>query len=256
MSAAEIVCKSALNWIIKEIISNSNENSQFVIGIGSGSTIVSFVQLITDFIASNYSNNSRSFVCIPTSEQARHLLLHHLKKTKSFILGTLDEYETVNVTVDGADSVYFSDHFLIKGGGAAHCQEKIVAEASENYVIVVADEKKIERPVEQVAIPVEVLPLALNSVIRLLRKEFKEGLIAYETRNCPIGGGKIGPIVTDNGNLIIDLKFKRDLFAVPKDLDSRIRQYAGIVETGIFWRLPAKSVIIYPGNDGIEQRIF
>lgn len=251
MSSAESVCKLALNWIIQELY-NKNEKEIFVIGIGSGSTIVPFVELLGDFAVSNPGKTS--IICIPTSEQARHLILSHLINTngRSFKLGTLDEYQTINVTVDGADSVYFESKFLVKGGGAAHCQEKIIAEASENYLVVVADEKKIEKPIESVAIPVEVIPLALNSVIRLLKAEFGTDLQSCNIRNCPSGCGKIGPIVTDNGNLIIDLHLSSStaLKNLPRDLDSKIRQYAGVVETGIFWRLPKVSLVIFPEKYG------
>ena len=247
---AESVCKSALDWItreFKDLINESNERNPFVIGIGSGSTIVPFVKFLTEFIISNPSKPY--VVCIPTSEQARHLILMSLKYkpfSHSFRLGTLDEFEKVSVTIDGADAVYFNTKFLIKGGGGAHCQEKIVAEASDNYVTVIADQKKIYRNLEEVAIPIEVLPLAVNSLRRLFQDKFGDNLLTCEIRNCPTGCGKIGPIITDNGNIILDVKFKKELFQDPKILDTQIRQYAGVIETGIFWRLPEQTLVIYP----------
>lgn len=249
---AESVCKSALDWIIekfKDLINKSNESNPFVIGIGSGSTIIPFIKFLSEFIESNPSKPR--IVCIPTSEQARQLILSSLKEKLSlFRLGTLDEFEKILVTVDGADAVDFDHNFLIKGGGAAHCQEKIIAEASGNYVIVIADPKKIGRNLEEVAVPIEVLPLAINSVKRLLEEEFMDKLLACELRHCPSGCGKIGPIVTDNGNLILDLKFNHELFNDPKALDNRIRQYAGVIETGVFWRLPRQTLIVYTGANG------
>jgi ribose 5-phosphate isomerase A len=251
---AESVCKAALDWIINEfrhLITESNDKNPFVIGIGSGSTIVPFVKFLTEFVES--SNSKISIICIPTSEQARQLILLYLKQKKSsrtFRLGTLDEFEKVSVTVDGADAIYFNNKFLIKGGGAAHCQEKIVAEASDNYVIVVADPQKIERTIEEVAIPVEVIPLAVNSVKRLFQRDFGESLLSKEIRICPPGCGKIGPIITDNGNLILDIKLSRESFKVPEILDTKIRQYAGVVETGIFWRLPEKTLIVSTDING------
>lgn len=259
--SAENVCRTAIDWLIKEfndLINKSNETNSFVIGIGSGSTIVPFVGYLTEFI--KCCPKKPSVVCIPTSEQARHLILKSLKEQKSFSLfrlGTLDEYEKVSVTVDGADAVYFENKFLIKGGGAAHCQEKIVAEASGKYVVVVADLKKIEKKLEDVAVPVEVLPLAVNSVKKLFQEEFGENLLSCEIRTCPPGCGKIGPIITDNGNLVLDLKFKQGSFDDPKILDTKIRQYAGIVETGIFWRLPEETLIVYPETNGqVNQKYF
>ena len=251
---SESVCKSALDWIIKkfkDLINKSNDMNPFVIGIGSGTTIVPFIKFLAEFIELNPIKPV--IVCIPTSEQARQLILTILREQRSsfpFRLGTLDEYEKIYVTIDGADAVYFNNKFLIKGGGAAHCQEKIVAEASVNYVIVIADQKKIEKKLEEVSVPVEVLSLAVNSIKNLFQEEFGNNLLSCEIRNCPSGCGKIGPIITDNGNLILDVKFNQELFNDPKVLDTKIRQYAGVVETGIFWRLPKETLIVYPEING------
>lgn len=252
--SAEIVCKAALEWILKEFsdkIEKSNENDPFIIGIGSGSTIVPFIKLLAEFVVAKAVKPT--IICIPTSEQARHLIIDNLKY-KSFRLGSLDEFNEIDVTIDGADAVYFKEKFLIKGGGAAHCQEKILAEASKNYVIVVADHKKLGKTIDGVTIPVEVLPLALNYLIRLFKNEFVNELLSCIVRNCPSGFGKIGPIVTDNGNLILDLKFTGNLSNNPQYLDLRLRQYAGVIETGIFWRLPKNSSIIHPGS-GQDQAV-
>lgn len=252
--SAESVCKSALDWIIKkftDLINKSNDTNPFIIGIGSGSTIVPFVKLLTEYVELNPIKPC--IVCIPTSEQARYLILTSLRGQKSSFplrLGTLDEHEKIYVTIDGADAVDLNKKFLIKGGGAAHCQEKIVAEASGKYVIVIADQKKIEKKLDEVAVPIEVLSFAVNSVINLLQEEFGNNLLSCEIRNCPSGCGKIGPIITDNGNLILDIKFNQELFNDPKILDTKIRQYAGVVETGIFWRLPKETLIVYPGTAG------
>ena len=248
--SAEIVCNTALGLIIRKFedqILESNEKFPFVIGIGSGSTIVPFVKQLTEYIISQ--EVKPYVVCIPTSEQARRLLLDNLK-SKSFRLGTLDEFIKIDVTVDGADAVFFNEKFLVKGGGAAHCQEKIIAEASNYYIIVVADNKKLDKSFESVSIPVEILPLALNSLIQMFKKEFGNELISCNIRNCPSGSGKIGPIITDNGNMILDLKFSEKLSKDPKDLDLRLRQHAGVIETGIFWRIPKETLIIYPTAEG------
>lgn len=247
--SAETICKAALDWIIKEFhakIEGSTENDPFIIGIGSGSTIIPFVNLLTEFIKAKAVKPT--IICIPTSEQARRLILDNLKY-KYFKLGSLDEFNEIDVTIDGADAVFLNEKFIIKGGGAAHCQEKIIAEASKNYIVVVADCKKLEKHFEAVLIPVEVLPLALNSISRLFKNEFGDELISLSIRNCPSGSGKIGPIVTDNGNLILDLKFRKNLLNDPKHLDLRLRQYAGVIEAGIFWRLPKTTLIVYPSSD-------
>ena len=261
------VCKFSLNWILRHdkfsrLIQNSDEKNPFIIGIGSGSTIVPFVTQLSDFLRNKATNMDPVFVCIPTSEQARYLLLDTLKKDdkdlkKSLKLGTLDEYEKISVTIDGADAVYLEDKFIIKGGGGAHCQEKIVAEASEFSIIVVADENKIEKNKTEISVPVEVFSLAVLAVSRSLKKEFGSDLLSFDVRQCPPGCGKIGPIVTDNGNLILDLKFTEKLYNKPDELDRRIRQYAGIIETGIFWRNLSNCVVVIAGKDGqVKHKYF
>lgn len=264
--ASVCVCKFSLNWILthdkfSRLIENSNEKNPFIIGIGSGSTIIPFVAQLSAFLKNKPTNMKPVFVCIPTSEQARYLLLDTLKKDKelknSLKLGTLDEYEKISVTIDGADAVYLKEKFIIKGGGAAHCQEKIVAEASEFSIIVLADEKKIEKNKTLISVPVEVLSLAVSAVSRSLKKEFGIDMLSFDVRQCPSGCGKIGPIVTDNGNLILDLKFTEKLYNKPEDLDRRIRQYAGIIETGIFWRNLSNYVVVIADKDGqVKHKYF
>lgn len=245
--SAEAVCKAALDWIINEFqLEDKNDKPPFIIGIGSGTTIIPFVNLLTEFVISK--SVKPDIICVPTSEQARHLIIQNLKY-KAFRLGTLDEFIEIDITIDGADAIFLNEKFIIKGGGAAHCQEKIISEASKNYIIIVADHKKLEKSFENVSVPVEILPLALNSLINLFKKEFGNDLISCMTRNCLAGSGKIGPIITDNGNLILDLTFTENISKNAQNLDFRLRKYAGVIATGVFWNLPTKTLVIYPGSE-------
>lgn len=243
------VGRFALEMILREFdekFKNSSRSLPFVIGIGSGSTIIPFFTYLVDHIIE--MTQKPDIVFIPTSEQARFLILERLEilsNSCSFRLGTLDEFERIELTIDGADAVYLDEKVLIKGGGAAHLQEKIVAEASESCVILVADDKKINKPIENVNIPVEVVPFAVNSVKRSLGQILKGSLESCAIRTCQPGSGKIGPIVTDNGNLILDLKLK-SLLSDLEDIDENIRRCAGVLCTGIFWKLPRRVTIVYP----------
>jgi ribose 5-phosphate isomerase A len=257
---SELVCQAALDWIVSNHkIENSTAENPFVIGIGSGTTIVPFVRLLAERMRrlSLQEPGSMRIVCIPTSEQARFLLLETIKSTKSISailrLGTLDEFTEIDVTIDGADAVDFAGKFLIKGGGGAHCREKVICEASDSYVIVLADDSKLKKVREEYVVPVEILPFAFGSLEKKFQTEFADQLLDSKLRQCPSGSGKIGPVVTDNGNFIFDLKFSEEVYLNPSDLDRRIRQHAGVIETGIFWRLPNRNLLIYTEAGKIIQ---
>lgn len=246
---AELICTAALNWVFTNFelkIDQSDAFNPFVIGIGSGSTIVPLVSLLNKKIME--LEKFPNIACIPTSEQSKQLLLESLKNNY-FKIGSLDEIEKIDVTIDGADAVDLENCAIVKGGGAAHCQEKIVAEASDSYIVVISDPKKLKKAMDKVVIPVEVLPIAHFSSLRILKKEFGDHLLESKIRKCPSGCGKIGPIITDNGNFIIDLNFQNNVFTNPERLDRRIRQFAGILETGLFWRLPKNTIVLSLENN-------
>lgn len=247
-SGKEAVCEAALRFVfeedawLRERIDQATFARPFVIGIGSGTTIAPLVRRLAERTA----ERGATLVCIPTSEQSRRLLL----ATPGFArIGTLDEFPTVHVTIDGADAVDVTRGVVIKGGGAAHWQEKMVAEASERYVVVVADSGKMNS-LTNVTVPVEVHPLAAVAVLRRLQAEFAHQLWHATLRQS--GSGKIGPVVTDNGLLVLDLRLDARLFDDARELDCRIRQFAGVVETGIFWRLPSDTVILVSDGNGVE----
>lgn len=251
--SAEEIGRFALEMILKEFdetIKSSKRGTPFIIGIGSGSTIVPFFNQLVDHIEQMVE--SPNIVFIPTSEQAKFLILDRKNVTNAYRLGTLDEFESIDVTIDGADAVYFNEKVLIKGGGAAHLQEKVVAEASHRYVILVADEKKINKPIEGVAVPVEVIPFVSGAVKRSLQAIMKDKLVSCSIRSCQLGSGKIGPIVTDNGNLILDLKLRIDLADLGKT-DELIHMCAGALCTGIFWQLPKMVTIVYPESNQVNS---
>lgn len=247
--SAEEIGRFALEIILREFdekIKSSNMRTTFVIGIGSGSTIIPFFHQLVDRIEQMAVKSN--IVFIPTSEQAKFLILDRKNIENSYRIGTLNEFERIDVTIDGADAVYFNEKVLIKGGGAAHLQEKVVAEASQSYFILLADEKKINKPIECVDVPVEVISFAVGAVKRSLQVILADKLASCSIRTCQPGSGKIGPIVSDNGNLILDLKLKVDLKDLER-IDGLIRSCAGALCTGIFWQLPKQVTIVYRNNE-------
>ncbi len=192
-----------------------NVKDGFVIGLGSGSTAA----YVINELGLMKKQDGLKVLCVPSSSQAMMLAV------KSEIpLTTLDEHPNLDLTIDGADEI---DNKLnmIKGGGAALTKEKIVASAA-NKVIIVADETKlVEKLGTTFRLPIEVLPFALATVTNKI-KEFGGKPFLREGKN------KVGPVVTDNGNYILDVEFG------PIDdaemLNQKLKFIPGLIETGLF----------------------
>jgi ribose 5-phosphate isomerase A len=199
------------------------------IGLGTGSTAIWAIRRVGELIA---AGTLEGVVAVPTSEasatEARSL---------GIPLTTLDEHPRLAVTIDGADEVA-PNLDLIKGGGGAHLREKIVAQASDELVIVVDEAKLVAALGMTFAVPVEVITMA-----RRPEHDYLEKLGAMVTqRTAPDGQ----PFRTDEGNLILDAAF--GAIADPRALLSQLEQRAGIVEVGLF--LGMASVVLVATADG------
>lgn len=188
------------------------------IGIGSGSTIVFAVERIKQRV----DKEGLKLVCVPTSFQARELIVK-----ANLPLGDLIQHPVLDLAIDGADEVDANLN-CIKGGGGCHLQEKLVASAAKTFVVVADDSKK-----QQVlgtswrkGIPLEVVGMAEKLVSVAVERLGGKPML----RLCT--GGKAGPVVTDNGNLIIDADFGQ-VTDVAK-LNEQLIQIPGVVETGLF----------------------
>ncbi|XP_077992380.1 ribose-5-phosphate isomerase-like [Glandiceps talaboti] len=194
------------------------------LGIGSGSTIVFAVERL----AQRVKEENLNIVCVPTSFQARQLIIDN-----QLVLSDLEITPKLDVAIDGADEVD-SDLNLIKGGGGCQTQEKIVAAAAE-YFVVIADARKDSKVLGEKwkkGIPIEVIPLAYKSVLNKLQE--LGGLAELR-----MAKNKAGPVITDNGNVIIDWKFDK----VPTswlDMNQTITMIPGVVETGLFINMAKK----------------
>uniref|UniRef100_A0A8C6CF04 Ribose-5-phosphate isomerase n=1 Tax=Moschus moschiferus TaxID=68415 RepID=A0A8C6CF04_MOSMO len=198
-------------------VENHVKNNQ-VLGIGSGSTIVHAVQRIAERVKQENLN----LVCIPTSFQARQLILQY-----GLTLSDLDRHPEIDLAIDGADEVD-ADLNLIKGGGGCLTQEKIVAGNASRF-IVIADFRKDSKNLGDQwhkGIPIEVIPMAYVPVSRTVTQKFG-GVIELR-----MAVNKAGPVVTDNGNFILDWKFDR----VHKwsEVNTAIKMIPGVVDTGLF----------------------
>ena len=202
-----------------------------ILGIGSGSTVVYAVKEIAKI------NNTKSLnlKCIPSSYQSRQLIIDN-----NLELASLDQYPEIDVDIDGADEVD-SNLNLIKGGGGCHVQEKIIASVAKKLVIVVDFRKKSLNLGEnwKNGIPIEVLPLACIPVMNKLKKIGGHPVLRMAKH-------KMGPIVSDNGNFIIDVDF--GVIKNPAETNRLIKHIPGVIETGLFVDLT--SAVYIGQNDG------
>ena len=206
----------------------------FVVGLGSGSTAAFAIEALGERI----KTEKIRVLGIPTSYQAFLLAVEC-----GIQITTLDEHPTVDVTIDGADQLT-PELYLIKGGGAALAREKIVA-ASSKFNVIIADQKKMVPKLggNDQFVPVEALPFALPLV--------KQKIAALGGRAVVREGkGKLGPIITDNGNAVFDVFFGE--IADPAELQVKVKMTPGVVETGFFVGL---TDIAYIGTDGGVQKI-
>lgn len=190
--------------------------SNTIVGLGTGSTTAYAIQFIGERLKSGEITNIKG---IPTSFQARVLA-----KQYGIPLTTLDEVDRIDVAIDGADEVDPHKN-LIKGGGAAHTQEKIVDSLAEQFIVVVDSGKLVEALGSTFLLPVEVMPMAVTPVMRALEK-------LGGKPSLRMGVKKAGPVVSDQGNLIVDVKFDR--IDNPADLEKTINNIPGVLENGLF----------------------
>lgn len=212
---------ASLSWVeeakrraAEEAVKQVEDDS--IVGLGSGSTAAQAIRLLGERLR---RGELKGVLGVPTSLQAASEAVE-----SGIPLTTLEEHPIVDVTIDGADQLDGRLN-LIKGGGAALLREKIVASCSRLYIIVVDERKLTRRLGDGCPIPLEVHPTAVKPILMKLREMRAEASLR-------MGNGKVGPVVTDNGNLIIDAYF--GLLEEPEQLERRLKEMPGVLETGLF----------------------
>jgi len=205
-----------------------------VIGLGSGSTIAGAIEEIAKVL----KERNLKALFIPTSHQIELAAITHGLK-----LALFTEYPEPDLSIDGADQVDERLN-LIKGGGAALAREKVVDGSAKKLLIIVDEHKLVKKLGEQQPVPLEVLPFAHQAVIRRLSKLGGKPTLRE-------GKGKVGPIVTDNGNFIVDSDF--GTIDNPANLERELKSIPGIIETGLFVDMATS---VYVGKrDGTVQTL-
>lgn len=192
------------------------------IGVGSGST--SYLALLA--IAQKIRTEALSVRAIPTSIEIALTCISLGIPVVSLQENRPDWY------FDGADEVDPHNH-LIKGRGGAMFKEKLIMSASSRNYIIIDKSKLVEKLGAKFPVPIEVFPSALMAVEAGLKK-----LGATEILLRP-AQGKDGPIISENGNLILDVRFDR----IDKDMETKIKCITGVIESGLFQNLQAEIII-------------
>jgi len=188
----------------------------FTVGLGSGTTAAYAIEEI----GKKMKREKLRVQGVPTSYQAFMLAVQH-----GIPVTTLEEQPILDLTIDGADQID-PELNLIKGMGGALAREKIVASASKKLIIIADENKKVKALGENNhTVPIEALPFAASFVMKRIKE-------MYGTPVLREGKGKVGPVITDNGNVIIDADF--GLVHKPTELERKLRTMPGIVETGLF----------------------
>lgn len=199
----------------------------YIIGLGSGRAATELVKSLSKLIKiKNYNIQG-----VPTSLQIKLIA-----EKGGIPLVNADQVEHIDVVFDGADQID-SQKFVIKGGGGALLRENILFSLAKK-VIVMADKTKFVKNFTR-TVPVEIHPLARNSVTNSIKKLGGKAQIRILDRGYPF--------FTENGNIILDCDF--GTIKDPKILSQKIKQTAGVLESGIFLRKPD---IIYKAKDNGE----
>jgi ribose 5-phosphate isomerase A len=228
---ADLIQEAKKNAAFEAIKHVKNDS---IIGLGSGTTVAFAIEAL----GTRVKNEKLKIMGIPSSYQAFQLAVQH-----GIQITTLDEHPIIDITIDGADQVT-PELYLIKGMGAALLREKIVAAASKYNIIIVDESKRVNILGENnQAVPIEVLPFALQLVKNKITSLGGVPIVRE-------GQGKLGPIITDNGNVIVDANF--GVIQNPQELSVKVAMIPGVVETGFFIDL---TDIVYIATENKIEKI-
>lgn len=200
------------------------------LGLGTGSTVAHFLDLLGEALDEGALSR---IVGVPTS----HRTADHARRL-GIPLTELDG-APLDLAVDGADEVDPSLE-LVKGMGGALLREKMVAQAAARFVVIVDDQKEVERLGTRSPLPVEVVPFGWKSHLPVLR-DLGAGEVVFR---CDEDGR---PVYTDNGNILLDCHFDHGI-SNPHDVDRVLAARSGVVETGLFLGLADEVLVAAEGG--------
>ncbi|ASJ01784.1 ribose 5-phosphate isomerase A [Thermococcus profundus] len=203
-----------------------------VVGLGTGSTTSYFIRLL----GKKVMEEELEVYGVPTSHQSRILAIE-----SGIPIASLDEVDAIDIAVDGADEVD-PDLNLIKGRGAALTMEKIIEYRAGTFLVLVDEGKLVERLGQKMPVPIEVIPAAWRAIAEELE-------VFNATAELRFAAKKDGPVVTDNGNFILDARFER--IDDPLDMEIELNTIPGVVENGIFADIA--DVVLVGTPEGVKR---
>ncbi len=223
----------AASTAIDTLISEKKIFSDMKIGLGTGSTALPAVKRLSERICDGTLQNIKAVVTsFQTENYCKELGIPVFTLNDREIGGELD------LTIDGADEID-GENNLIKGGGAALLLEKIVAYNSKAYAIVADESKSVKTVGTKFPLPVEIIGSARICVEKALNKLGAKCVLREGVRKC-------GPVITDNGNQILDCLWENPVDA--REMEDKISKIVGVVEVGFFTKL--KPVVFIAKSDG------
>ncbi len=214
---------------MKQIVADAaikEVKSDMILGLGSGSTAALMIKSLAKEIRSGSLKNIKG---VATSFQSEVLALE-----LDIPVIDLASVSQIDLAIDGADEVD-PGFQLIKGGGACHVREKLVASKANELLIVVDETKLVKNLNLSFPLPVEVLPNAWKHVQEVISGINGSSTLRMATK-------KAGPVVTDQGNLILDVFFKGGI-KNPKEIEMAINNIPGVLENGLFIDLTDKVLV-------------
>lgn len=217
---------SSLEQSLEAVLVSRIKDGQ-VIGLGSGTTTERVIHAFGEKIA----KEKLTIFGVPTSFRTAQIAegagIHILPVSTT---------RAIDWAFDGADEVS-PERGLIKGRGGALLLEKIIAARAAHFVVIVSDSKLVQILGTKFAVPVEVIPAAVSYVEQQLLALGATEIILRES------GGKYGPVVTENGNLLLDVRFR----VITEQLEATINSITGVVENGLFFNF-ADEILVESGS--------
>ncbi len=229
-----LVANTAVDTLIKE----GKIFSGMKIGLGTGSTALPAVKRLAEYINNGTLKDVKAVVTsFQTQNACQDYGIPVYSLNDKVIGGELD------LAIDGADEVT-PDCFCIKGGGAAHVREKLVEYNSKVFVVVADSTKAVNSIGTKFPVPVEIIGEARISVTNALNKLGATCVLREGVKKC-------GPVITDNGNQILDCTWKEPIDVAA--MEDKINGIVGVVENGLFSKnLPI--VFVGKENGTVETR--
>jgi len=229
---------------VDRLIEKGFIKSGMKIGLGTGSTAIIAVERLAFYIRRGKLSDIKA---VATSFQT-----HIACEENGIPVYTLNSKEIagrLDLSIDGADEIDPANN-LIKGGGAAHVQEKIVEYNTKRLVIIADESKLVPHLGTKFPLPVEIIPASRGPVVREMEKLGASCVL----RSC---AGKDGPIITDNGNQILDCTWPALADSTspvdPAKMEDKVNKITGVVENGFFTK--NKPLVFIAHSDGtVEER--